>query len=181
MRQYSSAANRWLWMSKATSFQKETPENKPQCLLNWLSGISLARTTTRRKPQIESFASQLLRIFSCFGEARGFSDMWTQARYWSPDIQISEEQTVAQSEVDKNKQGDVKCVQGPASEHLASHGSHGYTSTNIQIHTGVKANATWTAYTRGSFVALINACMAVFRLCFHTARCEIVSQLDFYI
>lgn len=86
MRQYSGAANRWLWMSKATSFQKETPENKPQCLLNLLSGISLAQTTTRRKPLIESFASQLLRIFSCFGEAHGFLDMWTKAHYWSPDI-----------------------------------------------------------------------------------------------
>jgi len=53
-------------MSKATSFQKRTSRDQPQGLLNRVSDILLAQTTTPRKPQSESFAPQLLRMFSRF-------------------------------------------------------------------------------------------------------------------
>src|SRR4029434_10649876 len=53
--------------------KKKTAENKPRGLLNQLSDIPLAPGTTARKPQIESFALQLLRMFCCVGSSRSVS------------------------------------------------------------------------------------------------------------
>ncbi len=57
---------------KSHKFPKRTSRDQPQGLLNRVSDIPLAQATTQRKPQGESFSSQLLREFSCFGERGEF-------------------------------------------------------------------------------------------------------------